>query len=576
MASKIANAGKHTILEEMIKRAMQEDEQALQYLDVEDSYVTPKSDLPPEWVGMKCDYKETVALYVATKKLGMQRYQSMSRNYLRCMRQLARIKFNKEFPEDKQLNRTLFQQEINEGFQDSDDDDDIIPPTPRKKKKLTSQDSDEDSTPKRPRTKKLTSQDSDEDSTPKRKRSHHSQVKCKVPGCKFHGQDIKRHLWTHVKKGEYRVKLKAAKPYSGLGEVHALVKDREESLEGKKPSEEDLPVLLSEAGEDVTKPADTSRGKDDGQKEEDNEHDVDENNDDDDEEHDEDDQDNEDDDDEDDQDNEDGEDDEYNEDDEDDDNAAKIKSQPGALEYYTATKYDDNRHQWLCGFYRYLGLPDAGYKKDALKLQHVGQVKLLLEALDKDGDDITVLGEEQGHAVWSRWGWRATVDASTQDRQVHRYIDECDAMITMKEMQQVKQSEPYTDGERYLLEASEGKKLTFEEFALVRYLLLVKFALLTGTRPAPLNNAVLGDFQTAREERGKQIILVPKHKRSKDGPAMLGMNQELQREMAIYVQKIRPHFANPDEDKIFVKDDGYGFKKGTIGRRLTEFFAKTG
>ena len=167
----------------------------------------------------------------------------MSRNYLRCMRQLARIKFNKEFPEDsysveredileemavmscdpfpEQLNRTLFQQEINEEFQDSDDDDDdIIPPMPRKKKltsqdsdedptpkrprkkKLTSQDSDEDSTPKKSRTKKLTSQDSDEDSTPKRKRSHHSQVKCKVPGCKFHGQDIKRHLPTHVKKGE--------------------------------------------------------------------------------------------------------------------------------------------------------------------------------------------------------------------------------------------------------------------------------------------------------------------------------------------------------------------------------------
>ena len=219
---------------------------------MEDSYVTPKSDLPPEWVGMKCDYKETVALYVATKKLAMQRYQSMSRNYLRCMRRPARIKFNKEFPEEsysveredilkemalmscdpfpEQLNRTLFQQEINEGFQDSDDDHDIIPPTPRKKKltsqdsdedptptqesgedptpkrprkrKLTSQDSDEDSTPKRPRTKKLTSQDSDEDSTPKRKRSHHSHFKCKVPGCKFHGQDIKRHLRTHVKKGE--------------------------------------------------------------------------------------------------------------------------------------------------------------------------------------------------------------------------------------------------------------------------------------------------------------------------------------------------------------------------------------
>ena len=190
---------------------MQDDEQALQYLDVEDSYVTPKSDLPPEWVGMKCDYRETVALYVAAKKLGMQRYQSMSRNYLRCMRQLARIKFNKEFQEDshsveredileemalmscgpfpEQLNRTLFQQEMNEEFhdQDSDDDDDIIPPTPR--------------------TKKLTSQDSDEDSTPKRKRSHHSQVKCKVPGCKVHGQDIKRHLRTYVKKGELEAEI---------------------------------------------------------------------------------------------------------------------------------------------------------------------------------------------------------------------------------------------------------------------------------------------------------------------------------------------------------------------------------
>ena len=103
------------------------------------------------------------------------------------------------FPE--QLNRTLFQQEINEEFQDSDDNEDIIPPTPRKNK-LTSQDSDEDPTPKRPRKRKLTSQDSDEDSTPKRKRSHHSQVKCKVPGCKFHGQDTTRHLRTHVKKGE--------------------------------------------------------------------------------------------------------------------------------------------------------------------------------------------------------------------------------------------------------------------------------------------------------------------------------------------------------------------------------------
>ena len=36
------------------------------------------------------------------------------------------------------------------------------------------------------------------------------------------------------------------------------------------------------------------------------------------------------------------------------------------------------RHQWLCGFFKFLHLPDAGYKKTANRLQHVGQVSSLL------------------------------------------------------------------------------------------------------------------------------------------------------------------------------------------------------
>lgn len=39
---------------------------------------------------------------------------------------------------------------------------------------------------------------------------------------------------------------------------------------------------------------------------------------------------------------------------------------------------------------------------------------------------------------------------------------------------------------------------------------------------------------------------------------------------------IGPQFAQPGEEHLFIKDDGYGFKEATIGKRITAFFAKTG
>ena len=39
---------------------------------------------------------------------------------------------------------------------------------------------------------------------------------------------------------------------------------------------------------------------------------------------------------------------------------------------------------------------------------------------------------------------------------------------------------------------------------------------------------------------------------------------------------IRPHFAAKGEDALFVKDDGYQFSPGTIGRRVTDFFSQLG
>ena len=89
---------------------------------------------------------------------------------------------------------------------------------------------------------------------------------------------------------------------------------------------------------------------------------------------------------------------------------------------------------------------------------------------------------------------------------------------------------------------------------LVRDYLLCRLTLATGTRPGALNNVLLSDYETSRVSEGNRIILVPKHKRTKDGPAMLGMDPLMQKEMATYISKIRPAFAYPDEEKLFVKD----------------------
>ena len=60
-------------------------------------------------------------------------------------------------------------------------------------------------------------------------------------------------------------------------------------------------------------------------------------------------------------------------------------------DYFNATSYKNYRHHWLCGFFKYLSLPDAGNKKKVNRLQHARQVEIVLEAIDKNGDDITPL-----------------------------------------------------------------------------------------------------------------------------------------------------------------------------------------
>ena len=71
-------------------------------------------------------------------------------------------------------------------------------------------------------------------------------------------------------------------------------------------------------------------------------------------------------------------------------------------------------------------------------------------------------------------------------------------------------------------------------------------------------------------------MLVAKQKRAKHGRAICAMLPELYKFMEIYIRNIRPHFALPDEDALFVTNKGNAFREGTIRCRMKFFVAKCG
>ena len=171
-------------------------------------------------------------------------------------------------------------------------------------------------------------------------------------------------------------------------------------------------------------------------------------------------------------------------------------------------------------------------------------------------------------------GWRSTGDSETQVEQNDRWLDESVGLLTPEEITAMRASKPYIDGVKAIYQAREGKSLSQNEFTAARDLLLLRFATDNGTRPGPLNNAKLSDYEKAESSNGNRVMLISKHKRAKDGPAILGMKPDLQNLMEIYVNKIRPHWAARDEDHLFVTVEGKSFPEGTIGRRFQSFMEK--
>lgn len=194
-------------------------------------------------------------------------------------------------------------------------------------------------------------------------------------------------------------------------------------------------------------------------------------------------------------------------------------------EYFTDPKPQNNRHKWLVCFFEFLTRPSAGDKKQSIRLQHASQMRNLLEAIDPDGDDILCLLQDDGDVVWRAWvkpnlenntykpgtiisyltsyekflgfvthqlfnkkapplhgedleffqvvmsdlkGWRSTVDSQSHAHKNKRFVDESDGLLTIQELDKIKRSMTYSEAQRVIIQAGQGKDSTLKEFLLAR------------------------------------------------------------------------------------------------------------
>lgn len=113
----------------------------------------------------------------------------------------------------------------------------------------------------------------------------------------------------------------------------------------------------------------------------------------------------------------------------------------------------------------------------------------------------------------------------------------------------------------------------------MRDYLLVTTLYENGSRPGPLENCLISRFKQATYSAlaDRYTILVDEHKTTRHhGPAELTVTSRIYSYLQIYLLHIRPKFAAPGEDSLFIKDDGHGFRPGTIGKRVRRFFEQAG
>ena len=156
--------------------------------------------------------------------------------------------------------------------------------------------------------------------------------------------------------------------------------------------------------------------------------------------------------------------------------------------------------------------------------------------------------------------WRRCITKETTSLKWDRYLNESDQLLTNKEVEDILTSKPAVDGRAALLAADQAEStehLSNKQYCDARDFLIVTLTRAVGTRPAALENATLEMFHKAKWDYNKQrkVMLVSSHEREEDGPAAIPMSP-------LVTDETSPR------SKIFLKNDGAPFQKGTIRRRV--------
>lgn len=75
---------------------------------------------------------------------------------------------------------------------------------------------------------------------------------------------------------------------------------------------------------------------------------------------------------------------------------------PTKTDYFNEEHPSTKPHIWFADF-NYLFTLAAGFHQDKNCLQHVCQVRTMLEDIDPSGEDIVILAEDEGNKVWLDW-----------------------------------------------------------------------------------------------------------------------------------------------------------------------------
>ena len=174
-------------------------------------------------------------------------------------------------------------------------------------------------------------------------------------------------------------------------------------------------------------------------------------------------------------------------------------------------------------------------------------------------------------------GLRRTVDLEMRPQRNQRLLDEGDTRLTIDDAEKFKASQPVMSV-RKTIQKADGILLKKDEICEARDLLICLIMIKTGARPGALENPQLQHYKTMRRDpvNGDPVMLIPEHKRSVDGQAMLALDEELVDLLAIYVEHIYPLFPSPRDDYLFLQTSGKRFTNGTINRRLPEMWLHSG